>query len=187
LVALLREAISTATDESLFAALQASLRSGSPLENFAQRAIEQADRFPVPPLPFAEDVQPLTSAKALIAFGIEMKNCARTKISETLLGVAYIYRLEHREADGSLTVLAADLSPLSDGRWMVRELKGKKNKKPNANILRWAIRRLHSLGAVSPGTHTNKRRSELSSLLGVYRWDMRELDALDDEASEEAV
>jgi hypothetical protein len=69
---------------------------------------------------------------------------------------------------------------------MVRELKGAKNKHPNAKVMRWALRRLHSLGAVSPGLHTNQRSSALRSLLGVFRWDMMEIDALEDEESEEA-
>lgn len=178
---LLRSSISTATDQSLFAGLRASVQGGSSLERYAQKAIEQADRLPDPPLLHADDVQPLTTAQALIAFGAEMKNCSRTKISEVVLGMSYIYRVEHRGIDGTLTILAVSLSPLSDGRWMVCEIKGVKNRRPDTSVLRAVVRRLHTLGAVSPESAVGKRTKALSEVLGVYRWNMPDLGDLEED------
>lgn len=181
LLKLLRNAISSATDQTLSQVLQASLGKGSGLENFARRVIEKADVFPSPPLPANSDIIPLTSAAALIALGQEMGNCARSKIGEVLLGLSYLYRAEHRAEDGTLMLLAIELVPLSSGQWMVREVKGCKNQRPPTPVLRGILGRLHALGAVSPGSVCAERTRDLSSLLGVYRWDAFDLALLETE------
>ena len=181
LLKLLRSSLSSATDQALTQALRASLGGGSALESFARRVIEQADVFPPPPLPSSVDVTPLTSAAALIAFGVEMGNCARSKIGEVLLGLSYLYRVEHTAKDGTLTVIAVDLAPLNNGQWMIREIKGVKNRRPDSSVLRAVVRRLHALGAISQGRPANDFTKALSSLLGVYRWDMMDLSDLEDD------
>ena len=175
LLRLMRTAVSGATDQTLTQALQASLAKGSMLESFARRVIEQADVFPPPPLPPSADITPLTSASALISFGKEMGNCAGTKIGEVLLGLSYLYRAEHRAQDGTWTPLAIELAPLSSGQWMVREIKGVKNRSPTKQALRAILGQLHALGAVSLGSAVSEPTRSLSSLLGVYRWDALEL------------
>jgi hypothetical protein len=187
LLRLLRTAVSSATDKTLTQALQASLGKGSALENFARKAVEQADVFPPPPLPPSATITPLTSAPALIALGAEMGNCARTKIGEVLLGLSYIYRAEHRAVDGTRTPLAIELVPLSSGQWMVREIKGVKNRSPTPQALRAILGRLHALGAVSPGSICTERTRELSSLLGVFRWNAFDFAAMELDALEEAL
>ena len=171
---LMRTAVSGATDQTLTQALQASLAKGSMLESFARRVIEQADVFPLPPLPPSADITPLTSASALISFGKEMGNCAGTKIGEVLLGLSYLYRAEYRGEDGTLALLAIELAPLSSGQWMVKEIKGVKNRSPTKQALRAILGRLHALGAVSLGSAGSERTRSLSNLLGVYRWDALE-------------
>lgn len=181
LLALVRTSLFSATDESVHVALRAALRDGGGLEGCARRIIERADVFPPPPLPPAEGVVPLTTAEALIRFGDELQNCARTKIAEVLLGASYIYRVEIWGSDGTLTPFAVELVPLSDGTWMIKEIRGRKNHQPEASILRQVVLRLHALGAVSQGCSTNAHRKTLSSLLGVYRWDLTDLTCVEDD------
>lgn len=179
LLKLLRNAVSTATDQTLTQALQASLGKRSALEKFARKAIEHADVFPPPPLPPSAVITPLTSAPALIAFGVEMKNCAKSKIGEILLGQSYVYRAEHRAEDGMLTVLAIELIPLNNRQWMVKDIKSFNNCRPTPSVLQMILTHLHGLGAVSPGSACTARARELGHLLGVYRWDAFDLDLLE--------
>ena len=166
LLRLLRTVVSTATDKTLTQALQASLGKGSALENFARKAVEQADVFPPPPLPPSATITPLTSAAALIALGAEMGNCARTKIGEVLLGLSYIYRAEHRAEDGTLTVLAVELVPLNTRQWMVKDIKGVKNCRPMPLVLQMILTHLHALGAVSPGSACTAADQRAGALVG---------------------
>ena len=152
---------------------------GSALENFARKIMEQADVFPPPPLPPTATITPLTSAPAMIAFGLEMKNCAGSKIGEVLLGQSYVYRAEHRAEDGTLTVLAVELVPLNNRQWMVKDIKGVKNCRPAPSVLQIILTHLHALGAVSTGGARTARARELGHLLGVYRWDAFDLDLLE--------
>ncbi|MCJ2074909.1 hypothetical protein MKK68_04475 [Methylobacterium sp. E-016] len=83
--------------------------------------------------------------------------------------------------------MAIELVPLSRGQWMVREIKGVKNRSPTPQALRAILGRLHALGAVSPGSICTERTRELSSLLGVFRWNAFDFAALELNELEEAL
>jgi hypothetical protein len=182
LIRLLRSSISTATDCQLAQIFRQSLSSGTPLQTFARNAIEKADRFPPPPLVPASDVQPLTSAADLIAFGREMGNCAAKKLPEVLLGLTYVYRVEHRNNDGTTRVLALELFPLSDGQWITSDLRGPKNALPPAPVRRAVLERLRTLGAVALGApHAQESSRGLAELFNVHRFEPLDLALLEAE------
>jgi hypothetical protein len=182
LMRLLRGVISTWTDQEFARTLRQSVSGGSPLETFARKAIEKADRFPPPPFLPAEGIQPLTSAAELIAFGREMGNCSAKKIAEVLLRLSCLYRVEQQTKDGGTMVLAVELVPLSNGLWLIQEIKAAKNERPPTPVLRAVLERLHALGAMSSGApQVFERTKALAGLLGVYRYEPFDLALLETE------
>ena len=82
--------------------------------------------------------------------------------------------------------MVASLTPISDGRWMVSEVGGLKNRRPPKEALRDVLMRLQALGAIIPGPAVGGPYSKgLGDLLGIYRYPALE-DALHPHAVDEA-
>ncbi|MCJ2052810.1 hypothetical protein [Methylobacterium sp. J-070] len=171
LLDLLRRTVSTVTEEEIARALRDSLKGGSILERFARKILERADRLPDPPLPASENLRPLRSAAEIAEFGRRMGNCAGTKVAEIVLGMLYLYEVEHVLEDGSVVPLALSLTPLTNGLWMVADVTMRRNRRPPAHVLRAVLERLQNLGAVVAGpTLKAAYRQDLARLLGAHRW-----------------
>ncbi len=171
LLGLIRSCSSTMTDEEITLTLRRSLGGSRCIDTFAHKALERADRLSVPFMG-AEGLRPLATADDLRAFGKRMGNCAGEKVAECALGMLAIYDVVHRAADGTDHTLAVSLTPITDGRWAVSDIKLAKNKHPRADVQRGVLRRFQDLGALVVGPSlTGPYRSDLSELLGVYRWD----------------
>lgn len=168
---LLKSCNSTAEDADLVDAMRQSLRhSGGVMKTFALKALERADRLPTP-IPAADGIRPLPTAADYVELGARMKNCAATKLAEVALGLLAVVEVTHRGADGTETTLAVSATPTVDGRWMVSELNGAKNRRPSPTVMRDVLLRLQALGAIIPGPQLDGRyRSELAEMIGVYRW-----------------
>lgn len=91
-------------------------------ERRARRILQQAQRpFPPPPLPGTQEIEPLTSAAALLAEGAEQHNCVGGYTSLVLTGRIYVYRVLHPDR----ATLSIRLGP--DGSWRRSELAAKGN------------------------------------------------------------
>lgn len=181
------------SDEQITKGLRQALRVGKSLQTFLSNSITRAERLPEPPVPAAEDLRPLTTAADLREFGLRMRNCAADKIAEAALGLSYVYEVTHREEDGTATILAVELTPLTDA-WMVNQIKLKDNQRPKRHIVQAVCARLRSMGILIPGPpssslFTRSMARQLSvfyingleySDLGSDDWDIREL-AIDEE------
>lgn len=165
------KAVHSAVDEqALVTAMRQSFKSLGVLEAFAKKALESADRLPTP-IPAAEGVRPLRTAADYRNLGTNLRNCAATKIGEVALGLLAVVEVIHRGKDGSEMVFAASLTPISDGRWMVSEVSGVKNRRPPKEALRAVLLRLQALGAIIPGPAIGGPYSKcLADLLGIYRY-----------------
>ena len=181
------------SDEQITKGLRQALRAGKSLQTFLNDSIIRAERLPEPPVPAAVDLRPLTTAADLREFGLRMRNCAADKIAEAALGLSYVYEVTYREEDGTATILAVELTPLTDV-WMVNQIKLKHNQRPKRHIIRAVCARLRSMGILIPGPpssslFTRSMARHLSvfyvngleySDLGSDDWDIREL-AIDEE------
>ena len=171
LLDLIRESVSTITEDEIAQALKQSLRSGSILDRFARKALERADRLPEPPLPDCEDLCPLRTAADVAEFGKRMGNCAPTKLIEIVLGLFYIYEASHRLPNGTIVPLAVSLTPLISGGWVVADVSMRDNQRPPRYVLRAVLGRLQDLGVVVAGPSlTAPYRQDVARLLGVHRW-----------------
>lgn len=168
---LIKLCVSTAEDADLADAMRQSLRqSGGVLKTFALKALERADRLPTP-IPAADGIRPLRTAADYAELGARMKNCAATKLAEVALGLLAVVEATHRGADGTESTVAVSLTPTVDGRWMVSEINGARNRRPPSAVMRDVLLRLQALGAIIPGPMLDGRyRSELADSIGVYRW-----------------
>ncbi len=181
------------SDEQITKGLRQALKAGKSLQTFLNDSITRAERLPEPPVPAAVDLRPLTTAADLREFGLRMRNCAADKIAEAALGLSYVYEVTHREEDGTATILAVELTPLTDV-WMVNQIKLKHNQRPKRHIILAVCARLRSMGILIPGPpssslFTRSMARHLSvfyvngleySDLGSDDWDIREL-AIDEE------
>lgn len=171
LVDLIRETVSTITEDEIARTLRESLRGGSILDRFARKALERADCLPEPPLPECEDLRPLRTAAEVTEFGRRMGNCAPTKLVEIVLGLFYIYEASHALANGTVVPLAVSLTPLTSGGWVVADVSMRDNQRPPRHVLRAVLGRLQDLGAVVAGPAlTAPYRQDVARLLGVHRW-----------------
>lgn len=168
---LIKSCVSTAEDVDLVDAMRQSLRqSGGVMKTFAFRALERADRLPTP-IPAAEGIRPLRTAADYAELGARMKNCAPTKLAEVALGLLAVVEATHRGADGTETAVAVSLTPTMDGRWMVSELNGARNRRPPPAVMRDVLLRLQALGVIIPGPQLGGHyRPELADTVGVFRW-----------------
>jgi hypothetical protein len=145
------KAVHSAVDEqALVTAMRQSFKSLGVLEAFAKKALESADRLPTP-IPAADGVRPLRTAADYRNLGTNLRNCAATKVGEAALGLLAVVEVTHRTEDGTEMVFAASLTPISDGRWMVAEVSGVKNRRPPKEALRDVLIRLQAVGAIIPG------------------------------------
>src|SRR3954454_13992361 len=148
----LRQVCSSATPETLHTAARQAV-AGSALETFARRWVERADVFPPPPFPASPGVEPLTSAAQMVAVGRTFNNCLRTssKVAEVLLGYAYHYVVEHRaDRDAAPTRYVVEITPLSDGRWVVGTMEAVKHRRIPDQARAAVLRRMLELGALAP-------------------------------------
>lgn len=181
---LIKNCHTSVNEGALITSMRQSFKSLGVLEAFAKKALESADRLPTP-IPAAEGVRPLRTAADYRNLGIRLRNCAATKIGEVALGLLAVVEVTHRAEDGSEMVFAASLTPISDGRWMVSEVTGVKNRRPPKEALRDVLTRLQALGAIIPGPAVGGPYSKgLADLLGIYRYAALE-DALHPHATSE--
>lgn len=170
MLALIRSCHSIIAEEMLVTAIKQSAASLGSLEAFARKALDSADQLPTP-IPAAEGVRPLRTAADYHEIGRTLRNCAPTKIAEVALGLLVVVEVTHRADDGTEMILAVSLTPLADGRWLVSEVGGVKNRRPSRAVLADVLRRLQALGAVIPGPQLGGGyRKDLADLLGIYRW-----------------
>ena len=167
---LIRACHATIDEQKLVTAIRQSAASLGTLEVFARKALDTADNLPAP-IAAAEGVRTLRTAADYRDLGVRLRNCAATKIAEVALGLLVVVEVTHRAADGTELILAASLSPLSDGRWIVSEVGGVKNRRPPREVMADVLKRLQALGVVVPGPLASGRyNKDLADLLGVYRW-----------------
>src|SRR3954447_17710657 len=143
----IQEVCSTATDEALHAAARQAV-GGSGLERFARRWVARADVFPSPPFLARAGVTPLTSAAQMIAVGRMFRNCLKdpNKIAEVLLGYAYHYVVEQpAERDAEAERYVVEITPLSDGRWVVGTIAGAKGQTVSAEVKAAVLARMLAL------------------------------------------
>jgi hypothetical protein len=179
LVQLIKDVCSSATDNALTSGVRQAVEAGD-LDEFAQKWIEKADRFPPPPLPRQNGLMPLMTAVEMIEVGREMKNCLGTKIGEVVLGFAYYYRMDVTPLIGEAETVAIELNPLSNGTWAVAGVFGRNNRAPSPDVKAVVINCLVGAGAVvagNPALHPNAK--ELATPLGVFRYGDFELFALE--------
>ncbi|WP_457089899.1 hypothetical protein [Microvirga sp. P5_D2] len=181
LVQLLKDVCSSAADNALASGLRQAVEAGD-LDDFAQKWIEKADRFPPPPLPRQNGLMPLTTAVEMIEVGREMKNCLGTKIGEVVLGFAYYYRMDVTPLIGEAESVVIELNPLSNGTWVVAGISGRSNRAPSPDAKAVVINCLLRAGAIvarNPALHPKAK--ELAQPLGVFRYGDFELFALEDQ------
>lgn len=186
MLALIRDCHTAIDERALVTALRQSAKSLGVLEAFARKALDTADRLPAP-LPAAEGVRPLRTAADYRETGVKLRNCAATKTAEVALGLLAVVEVTHRAEDGAETVVAVSLTPTTDGRWLVSEAGGLKNRRPPAPVIRDVLRRMQALGAIIPDPgRDSPYRADLANLMGVYRYapldDALHADADDDMA-----
>lgn len=190
LLSLIRACHSSICEEDLVSALRDSLKDGGTIDTFARRALERADRLPTS-LPEAEGIRVPKTAAEYRGLGARLQNCAGEKLNEIALGLLAVVEVTHRTADGTEQVLAATLTPTADGRWIVSEVLGPRNRRLPRDVLRPVLRRLQALGAIVPGPALDSRFSgDLADLLGIFRHSLicdglhPDADSEDDEALE---
>lgn len=169
LVALLRACVSTADDDSLKLALRQSLGGTEPLQKFAERVLQRADRLPVLELPPLEGLRCFTSTAEIETFATEMANCAADYIIEAALGLKGLCAYTHINEAGAEVPLAILLAPMADGGWEIDQIAGKANTRPPKPVLRAALQSLMSVGlrvaGPAPGATYNRY---LAILLGQH-------------------
>jgi hypothetical protein len=169
LVGLLRACVSTADDDSLRLALRQSLGGTEPLQKFAERVINRADRLPVPELPPLEGLRFFTSTAEIETFATEMANCAADCIIEVTLGLKGLCAYTHINEAGAQVPLAILLAPMADGGWEIDQIAGKANTRPPKPVLRAALQRLMGIGlrvaGPAPGAAYDRY---LANLLGQH-------------------
>lgn len=169
LLSLIRACHSSVSEQDLVRTMRESLKDGGTIETFARRALERADRLPVA-LPEAEGIRVPRTAAEYQELGARLQNCAGEKLNEIALGLLAVVEVTHRAADGSEQVLAVTLTPTTDGRWIVSEVLGPRNRRVPRDVLRDVLRRLQALGAIIPGPALDSRFSgDLADLLGIFR------------------
>ncbi|MGH1572560.1 hypothetical protein ACRAWG_20140 [Methylobacterium sp. P31] len=167
---LIRDCHTTLDEAALVTAMRQSLKTLGVIEAFAKTALNTADRLPTP-LPAAEGIRPLRTAAEYREIGSKLRNCAATKVPEAALGLLAVVEVTHPAEDGTETTLAASLTPTIDGRWMVSEVSGLKNRQPSREVLYPVLRRLEALGAIIPGPAIGgPYRKDVADLLGIYRY-----------------
>ena len=172
LLRLMRETATHATDEELVAAMRQSLSGSNPLDSFARKVVERADHLPVPQLPSVDGVRLLTTAAMYRAHGASMRNCALTRLPEAVLGSFALLEVTHREDDGSESLVAVALTPMTSGAWAVSSITGVHNARPSNSALQTTFAKLLALGVLIPGPSPEYRhRTILSAMLGVIRFD----------------
>lgn len=173
LLRLMREIATRASDQDLVAAMRQSLASGNPLDAFARKVIGRADHLPIPKLPEVEGVRVLSTAEAYRQHGVSMQNCAITRLPEAVLGLIAILEVTHREEDGSESIVAVALTPMTSGVWAVSSITGVANARPSGAALKTTLQRLLALGVQIPGPSADFRhRTVLATMLGVIRYDV---------------
>ena len=187
LLALLRQCVTTLDEAALTTALRQSLGHGDALGRLGQRILEQADRLPVPDLPYLDGLRILATADEIRAFGIEMSNCAGQYVCEVALGMKLLGAYTHVDRSGETTPLAIVLTPMVSGAWEVEQILGRDNGPVPRRVLRSVLRRLMSIGIqVSGPTPSSTYDRDVAELLGFHRFhrsceSLREAVAGDDE------
>jgi hypothetical protein len=117
--------------------------------------------------------------------GTAMKNCLGTKIGEVLLGFAYYYRGEVEAAPSGSTAAIVELTPVSDGRWMVAGVHGPRHRSLPPEIVHKVVQPLLDQGALVCAA-VRPDVQKIADALGVHRWDEFRLPVIKDQNEEEA-
>jgi len=188
-VRFLKQVCSTASHEALRTAAQQAVGLEA-LASFAHRWVERADVFPPPPFPASAGVVPLTSAAQMIAAGKTFDNYLRgaSKIAEVLLGYAYHYVVEHRaEENAKPERYAVEITPLSNGGWVVSTIEGSKGERVSAEAKAAVLKRMLALGALAPANPARYPEAKaLEATLGIRRFDPLDLPEAEHKANDAA-
>ena len=120
----------------------------------------------------------------MIVIGRSMKNCllTPTKIAEVLLGYAYHYVVQHRVGATESVSAIVEITPLSNGRWVVSTVQAAKGCKLSADAKTAVIRRMEALGALVPVNPAQRPDAKLlENTLGIYRFGDFDLGGLENE------
>jgi hypothetical protein len=181
LLRFIKRVCSSATDEEIVAAFRQQVGGWN---RVAERWLTKADRFPNPPFDVAGLV-PLTNAKDMTETGATMKNCLSTKIGEVLLGFAYYYRGEVEIPSAGSTPAIVELTPVSDGRWMIVGVHGPRHRSLPPEIVHRAVQPLLDQGALACAG-IRPEAEKLAGVLGLHRWDEFRLPVIPEPGEEEA-
>jgi hypothetical protein len=182
LLRFIRTICSTATDEEIVAAFRQQV---SGWNRVTERWLTRADRFPAPPFHGVPGLIPLTSAKDMAETGTAMKNCLGTKIGEVLLGFAYYYKGEVEVDPSGSTPVIVEVTPVSDGRWMIVGVHGPRHRSLPPEIVHKVVQPLLDHGALVCAA-ARPEAEKLASALGIHRWDEFRLPLIPDQSDEEA-
>jgi hypothetical protein len=122
----------------------------------------------------------------MIEVGRAFNNCLKSssKIAEVLLGFSYHYVVEHHAPeDAELVRYVVEITPLSDGRWVVGTIEAVKRRSISAEAKAAVLARMLELGALTPSNPAlHPEAKALQSTLGVYRYDPFDLLEAEDAA-----
>lgn len=127
----------------------------------------------------------------MIAVERVFRNCLKdpNKIAEVRLGYAYHYVVEHRaEGDAAPTRYVVEITPLSNGGWLVGTIAGVKGQTVSAEAKAAVLGRMLALGALAPTNPVlHPEAKALEGTLGVCRYDPFDCHELEVEAGSAAV
>jgi hypothetical protein len=160
-LALIRRTVSTATEESLRQSVE-SLGRKTDLVKFFGRWLERMDRPPaLPPIPANDpDFRVLSTGELLINFGRQYRNCLRQKAAMvTVAASSYVAWLQPPGA-------VAELRRLTNGTYVLANVHGVANRRPDAALAQTIRQRLDSYGipALSSGEGCPRVRDVLNFL-----------------------
>jgi hypothetical protein len=182
LLGFIRMICSTSTDEEIVAAFR---QRADRWHQVAQRWLTKADCFPDPPFRSVPGLTPITSAKDMTEIGAAMKNCLGTKVAEVLLGYSYYYRGEVEAAPSGSSPAVVEVTPLSDGRWIVAGAHGPRHRSLPPRVVHTLVQPLLDQGAlVCAAARPGAQR--IGDALGIHRWDEFRLPVIQDQGEGEA-
>jgi hypothetical protein len=173
---------STATDEEI---TQTFRQRVDRWHRNAQRWLAKADRFPNPPFPATAGLVPLATARQMTDTGEEMRNCLGTKIGEVLLGFSSYYKGEVEIARSGSSPAVVEVTPVSDGRWMVAGVHGPRHRSLPPEVVHKVVQPLLDQGALVCAA-ARPEAEKLASALGIHRWDEFRLPVIPDQGQEQA-
>lgn len=166
---LLRASCSTLSDREIIGGILRALRDGTMHEHVQAVLIDRADRLPVPSIPTADGIEPMTSAEDLTRLGREMSICTDRLIAKIASGLLSVLRVEHRTMDGTIIPVVVQIEPLSEGRWLVTEIKLAGNRRASPEMRAGVLARLAALGVLAPAASPIIGGDrEMATMLGIW-------------------